>query len=137
MKAPRNDPLQGRRSGVFLRGDLVAVQMRRRTVNKGLWLRWAAASLLLHATLATPQSDASLDRQYQSAVAEYDAGHFSDASAQLEKLLPYAPSSFEIHELLGLAYASQSQDDKAMAHLKSAVRLKPDSGAARINLATC
>ena len=102
-----------------------------------LRFRWVALSLLLHGTLAMPQSDASLDRQYQSAVAAYDAGHFSDASAQLEKLLPYAPNSFEIHELLGLSYASQSQDDKAMAHLKLAARLKPDSGAVRINLATC
>ncbi len=76
-----------------------------------------------------------LDRQFQSAVAQYDAGHFAEAAAQLEGLLPYAPKSFEIHELLGLVYAAQSQDAKAQEHLKIAVQLKPDSAAARTNLA--
>src|SRR5438876_395301 len=55
--------------------------------------------------------------------------------AQLEKLLPQAPQSFEVHELLGLVYAAQSQDSKALEHLDIAVRLKPDSAAARTNLA--
>ena len=68
-----------------------------------------------------------LDRQFQSAVAEYEAGRLQAAAEQLEKLLPYAPESFEVHELLGLVYAAQSQDAKAMEHLKTAVRLKPDS----------
>jgi tetratricopeptide (TPR) repeat protein len=77
----------------------------------------------------------NLDSKYQSAVAAYEAGHFAQAAAQLEDLLPYAPKSFEIHELLGLAYASQSQDTKSVDHLEAAVRLKPDSGEARTNLA--
>jgi len=75
---------------------------------------------------ATESQKQKLDRQYQSAVAQYEAGQYAEASAQLEKLLPYAPNSFEIHELLGLAYASLSQDAKAVEHLKAAVRLKPD-----------
>ena len=76
-----------------------------------------------------------LDRQFQAAVAQYNAGRFPEAAAQLEKLLPQAPQSFEIHELLGLIYAAQSQDSKALEHLEIAVRLKPDSAAARTNLA--
>jgi tetratricopeptide (TPR) repeat protein len=84
---------------------------------------------------AQESQNQKLDRQYQSAVAQYEAGHFAEAEAQLEKLLPYASKSFEIHEMLGLAYASQSQDSKAVEHLKIAVQLKPDSGAARTNLA--
>ena len=51
-----------------------------------------------------------LDRQFQSAVAQYNAGQFAEAAAQLEKLLPQAPQSFEVQELLGLVYAAQSQD---------------------------
>ena len=51
------------------------------------------------------------------------------------RLLPYVPNSFEIQELLGLVYAAQSEDAKAMEHLETAVRLKPDSAAARTNLA--
>ncbi len=76
-----------------------------------------------------------LDRQFQSAVAAYDAGRFPQAAAQLEALLPYAPKAFEVHELLGLVYAGESQDAKAVEQLQLAVRLKPDSAAARTNLA--
>jgi tetratricopeptide (TPR) repeat protein len=76
-----------------------------------------------------------LDQEFQSAVADYHARHFAEAAAQLEDLLPHAPRSFELHELLGLSYAAQSQDTKALEHLEIAVRLKPDSAAARTNLA--
>jgi tetratricopeptide (TPR) repeat protein len=75
-----------------------------------------------------------LDRQYQAAVADYDAGRYSEAASQLEQLIPFAPKSYEIHELLGMVYASLSRDDKAIEHLKTAVQLKPDSGEARTNL---
>lgn len=44
------------------------------------------------------------------------------------------PNSFEVHELLGLVYASESQDTKALTHLQTAVRLNPDSAVARTNL---
>jgi tetratricopeptide (TPR) repeat protein len=107
------------------------------------------SSLVLCATLATgqdhqnqaqaPQNQAhqtqELDRQFQSAVTEYDAGRLPEAEAQLEALLPYAQKTFEVHELLGLVYAGQSQDAKAVEQLEIAVRLKPDSAAARTNLA--
>ena len=76
-----------------------------------------------------------LDRQFRDASAAYDAGHFADAAAQLEKLLREVPESFEVHELLGLTYSAESQDGKANEHLEKAVRLKPDSAAARTNLA--
>jgi len=76
-----------------------------------------------------------LDSQFQSAVADYDAGKFAEAAAQLEGLLPYAQRSFEVHELLGLVYASQSEDAKAVEQLEIAARLKPDSATARTNLA--
>ncbi len=77
-----------------------------------------------------------LDREYQSAVSDYDAGRYAAAAAELEQLLPYAPNSFEIHELLGLVYASLAEDAKAEQHLKTAVQLKPDSAVARTNLGT-
>lgn len=76
-----------------------------------------------------------LDRQFQSAVAQYDAGQFPEAAAQLEDLLPHVPNNFEVQELLGLVYSSMSQDAKAIVHLEAAVRLKPNSAAARTNLA--
>jgi tetratricopeptide (TPR) repeat protein len=83
----------------------------------------------------SPKQDQALDRQFQSAVAQYDAGRFAEAAAQLEELLPHVPKSFEVHELLGLAYAAQSNDAKAQEQLEIAVKLKPDSAAARTNLA--
>jgi len=85
------------------------------------------------AQIKTPGND--LDRQFQAAVAQYDAGHFAEAAVQLEKLLPSVPQSFEVHELLGLVYAAQSQDAKANEHLERAVRLNPNSAEARTNLA--
>jgi tetratricopeptide (TPR) repeat protein len=75
-----------------------------------------------------------LDQQYQAAVASYETGRYAEAAAQLEKLLPYAPKSFEIHEMLGMVYGALAQNDKAIDHLKTAVQLKPDSGEARTNL---
>ena len=102
------------------------------------------SSLVFCAALATGQDHQNqteahqtqeLDRQFQSAVAQYDAGRFAEAAAQLEALLPYASRTFEVHELLGLVYAAQSQDAKAVEQLQIAVRLKPDSAAARTNLA--
>jgi tetratricopeptide (TPR) repeat protein len=87
-------------------------------------------------TAAQTQAPANdLDRQFQAAVAQYDAGHFAEAAVQLEKLLPSVPQSFEVHELLGLVYAAQSQDSKANEHLEKAVRLNPNSAEARTNLA--
>ncbi len=76
-----------------------------------------------------------LDREFQAAVAQYDAGRYAEAAAQLENLVRDVPESFEVHELLGLVYSAQSQDARANEHLQKAVRLKPDSAPARTNLA--
>jgi tetratricopeptide (TPR) repeat protein len=80
--------------------------------------------------------DKNLDQKFHSAAAQFDAGHYAEAVAQLEKMLPEVPESFQVHEMLGLAYSAQSQDAKATGHLEKAVRLKPNSAVARINLAT-
>ena len=94
-------------------------------------------SLLTCGTFATAEDNQKekLDRQFQSAVAQYDAGRFAEAATQLEDLLPRVPNNFEVEELLGLTYSALSQDTKAIEHLDAAVRLKPDSAAARTNLA--
>ncbi|MGA8728028.1 MAG: tetratricopeptide repeat protein, partial [Terracidiphilus sp.] len=54
----------------------------------------------------------------------------------LEAVLPYAQRSFEVHELLGMIYASLAQNEKAVDQLKLAVQLNPKSAAARTNLGT-
>lgn len=84
---------------------------------------------------ATETEKQKLDRQYQESVAQYEAGRYAEAATQLEVLLPHAPDSFAIHELLGLSYAALSQEKKAIAHLETAVRLQPNSAAARTSLA--
>jgi len=93
--------------------------------------------MLASSALAVAQNsqEQKLDREFQSAVAQYNAGKFPEAATLLEELLPSAAKSFEAHELLGMVYAAQSQDEKAAEQLDVAVRLKPDSAVARTNLA--
>jgi tetratricopeptide (TPR) repeat protein len=89
----------------------------------------------VHAQESTGSPTDRLDREFKAAVAQYESGRFAEAAVALEALLREVPESFEVHELLGLVYSAQSQDAKANAHLGKAVRLKPDSAAARMNLA--
>jgi len=76
-----------------------------------------------------------LQREFQFAVGQYESGRLPQAAAALETLLREAPESFEVHELLGMIYAAQSENAKASSHLEKAVHLKPKSASARMNLA--
>jgi len=107
------------------------VMIRRRCIAIAI-VFWALHSCLLLASNA--QQSPILDRDFQAAVAQYESGHYAEAAAKLESLLPTVPQSFELHELLGLVYSAQSQDAKANLHFDKAVRLKPNSTAARTNL---
>jgi tetratricopeptide (TPR) repeat protein len=88
-----------------------------------------------YAQNAAPSATERIDRQFQAAVAQYESGRLPEAAATLETLLPEVPESFEVHELLGMVYAAQSQGAKASTHLEKAVRLKPNSASARMNMA--
>jgi tetratricopeptide (TPR) repeat protein len=94
-------------------------------------------SLLVCAIYATAEDDQKQkqDRQFQAAVAQYNAGRFAEAASELEDLLSRVPNNFDVEELLGLTYSALSQDAKAIEHLEAAVRLKPGLAAARTNLA--
>lgn len=98
-------------------------------------LTWVLLLVLMGAARLASAQQNDYNRDFQSALANYNAGRFSDAAAQLEKLVVDLPQSFDVHELLGLVYAAQSQDAKASEHLKKAVRLKPNSAAGRTNFA--
>jgi tetratricopeptide (TPR) repeat protein len=103
------------------------------------WPRvWLAIAwpLCCGSALAAPNDSQDLNRQFQAAVAQYDAGNYSAAAAQLEKILPQTQNSFEVRELLGMVYASQGSDAKAIEQLQAAVHIKPNSAAARVNLAS-
>jgi tetratricopeptide (TPR) repeat protein len=137
MNTPRKRALAGCISGAFpLWGVLLARLWRRWTVSRRLLIRLAfCCSLWACATFAMADDTQEMNRQFQAAVAQYDAGKYAEAAAQLENLLPRTPNSFEVRELLGMTYASLSQDAKAIEQLQAAVRLKPDSAAAHTNLA--
>lgn len=99
----------------------------------------SAAFVLATSRLATAQASPQkqdLDREFQQAVADYEASKFAEAAKQLEPIAHAVPNSFEVQELLGLVYAAQSLNAKANEHLEKAVQLKPDSAAAHTNFAT-
>jgi tetratricopeptide (TPR) repeat protein len=106
----------------------------------GEWPRFCLAIVLCflacgRVAAAEDARNQKLDQQFQSAAANYEAGRFAEAAAELEQLLPQAPKTFEVQELLGLVYAAQSEDAKAIPHLEAAARLRPESAVARTNLA--
>jgi tetratricopeptide (TPR) repeat protein len=88
------------------------------------------------APLLSAQSGPRLnpDANYQRAVEDYQAGRYPQAARRLESLLPDAAQNFELHELLGLTYASMSENSKALNQLTLAVQLKPGSAVGHINL---
>ena len=107
-------------------------------MNSGGRIRAAGIPLTLVVLCAFASSQDSskqnLDRLYKAAVSDYQAGRLIQAAGELEKLLPYSPRSYELHELIGMVYASLSQNDKAIDQLKTAVEIMPDRAEARINL---
>lgn len=110
-------------------------------MNNGYLSRWIVATALvcpmgIAAGHVSQQPGQNLNREFQAAVQHYDAGRFAEAAAELEALLPRAPKSFEVHELLGLVYAAQSKVEHALEQLQIAVELKPRDAAARTNLAS-
>jgi len=92
-------------------------------------------SVVLCASAKQADTDA-LDRKFQSAQAHFNSGQYAAAQRDLEALDKSVPNNFEVLELLGLVYSSEGQVEKATAPLEQAVRLRPDSGPARNNLAT-
>jgi tetratricopeptide (TPR) repeat protein len=96
----------------------------------------AIVSSVAVSTLFAAAESQKLEQEFQSAVVHYHAGELPQAASQLEDLLPQVPKSFEVHELLGLVYAAQAKDSKAVEQLQVAAQLKPESAAAHSNLAT-
>lgn len=96
-----------------------------------VWLVLSGCAVLLCAEVTPKQGS---EAAYKAAVSDYDAGRYAEAAHRLEAILPYAADRFEVHELLGLSYASMAQNAKALDQLQRAVQLKPDSAAGRTNL---
>jgi tetratricopeptide (TPR) repeat protein len=97
-----------------------------------------AAALLLTALWCAPASGARADGladRFQSALAHYNSRQYAAAQQELESLQRDSPHNFDVEELLGLVYSAEGLDEKATPRFQEAVRLKPDSGPARNNLA--
>jgi Flp pilus assembly protein TadD len=97
-----------------------------------------AAVLLLAAFWCASVSQAAdtPEQRFQSALTHYNARQYAEAEKELESLRRDVPHSFDVEELLGLIYSAEGQDAEAEPCFQEAVRLKPDSGPARNNLAT-
>jgi tetratricopeptide (TPR) repeat protein len=106
-------------------------------------IRCTTTVLILTAALSLPlmgiQSDShhgdAREQQFQLAVSHYNSGQYQAAATELESLAQSGPPNFEVEELLALVYSAESRDQNANLHFEKAVRLKPDSGPARANLA--
>lgn len=95
-----------------------------------------ALALFLTAALSVPLlADQSLDHQFQLAVSHYNSGQYQAAARELENLAQRVPANFEIEELWGLICSAEAKDHEASTHFAKAVRLKPESGSARLNFA--
>jgi len=99
-----------------------------------LYLAIVIAFAAAHRARADEQPQ--LQRRFQEAVQLYDSNHFDEAAVRLEQLVREVPQNFDVHELLGMVYSAQGRDADAIEHLQHAVRLKPNSAAARTALAT-
>lgn len=105
--------------------------------------RWAALVFVLSVPLVaqtlpsggSPQALNNREQQFQTAVSEFKAGRYDLAAQKLESMARQMPPNFEVEELLGLVYSAERKDLKANHDLEEAVRLKPDSVGARVNLA--
>jgi tetratricopeptide (TPR) repeat protein len=121
--------------GVVRAGDVRPEEMVSRGWKAGMvYSLLCLLAVLAPAAFAEDSTDQKLDRAYQAAVADFDAGRYAQAAQEIEHLLPYAPRSYELHELLGMTYASLGEDDKAIDQLRTAVQIQPGSAAGRVNL---
>jgi tetratricopeptide (TPR) repeat protein len=110
-------------------------------VNQMRAFRLAALAIVLSASLATfilraqNSVDAgAADRGFRAAISQYQAGQYSKAAQELEDLARRIPPTFQVEELLGLVYSAEGKDEAANQAFAEAVRLEPNSAAARANL---
>ena len=79
-------------------------------------------------------SPASLQADFQAAMAAEDAGNLARAEAILTNLHKKHPGIFEVDESLGLLYAGQEKFSDALPLLSAAAKERPGSDVADANL---
>src|ERR1700675_3593617 len=96
-----------------------------------------AAALLLELSLAassecqtphepTVQAVQRADSLYSQGMDELQKGDLAAARVVFEKVVLLLPSSAEAHNALGFVLLTQGDVAKALQHLRTAARLKPD-----------
>jgi predicted Zn-dependent protease len=83
---------------------------------------------------AYPRSDTSLPARYARAVTAYRFGNVDDAQKQIDALIAEQPGSPWFWELKGQALLEAGRARQAVAPLRKAVSLKPNSGLLHIML---
>jgi len=78
--------------------------------------------------------NASMERDFQAAMAAEDRGDLDRAEALLSKLHDAHPGLFAVNESLGLLLASRGDPSRALPLLQAAAREQPSSDAAHANL---
>jgi len=101
----------------------------------GSWLICGNLQLVLAAQSKSTQHVEDAKHQFQTALALYRAGKFTEAQQQLQPLCQANPNSFEINELTGLIYVARGRDKDANPYLAKAVRINPNLPDARTTLA--
>lgn len=99
------------------------------------WLPFAVAAVALLATAPGCGTGWRGARLYTSGTHALDRGEVVRAIADLEAAAALLPDRAEIHNHLGIAYASAGRLDEAIVVFERAVALDCDGGAARSNLA--
>jgi Flp pilus assembly protein TadD len=99
------------------------------------WLLFAVAVVALGATAPGCGTAWRGARLYSSGTHALDRGEVVRAIADLEVAAALLPDRAEVHNHLGIAYASAGRLDEAIAAFERAAALDCDGGAARSNLA--
>lgn len=84
---------------------------------------------------AQRSAQSSLQQEFQNAMATEDKGDMAGAEAILTRLHKQHPGIFEVDESLGLLLAGREQYREAFPLLAAAVRERPSSDVAHVNLA--
>lgn len=92
------------------------------------------ASQTARAQSPPASAEATMEAEFQAAMAAQDQGDLDRAQRLLSSLRAHHPDVFEINESLGLIHAAREDYAQALPLLEAAVRERPESDAAHANL---
>lgn len=84
---------------------------------------------------STAERTLNEDKQFQVAVAHYQAKEYQLAKADLQPLLVRFPENFEVNQLMGLVYVATGNDRMAVIFFRKASAVQPQATSVRVQLA--